>query len=162
MSTYTKIRFLLGLGAIFVFVYMLNGMPCLGDANEIDSRISNIHMFQNNSKLPASSNEINLRQSLVIPKLLDSELEKINIWGVFPSSMFEKVESIGRRHILTNTNKEEKGRHYIVKEGDSLWSIAVEKLGDGSRYKEISNLNADVLKNDHDLTIGMQLSLPDK
>ena len=135
-------------------------MPCLGDANEIDSRISNIHMFQNNSKLPASSNEINLRQSLVIPKLLDSELEKINIWGVFPSSMFEKVESIGRRHISADKNKA-KGVQYVVKEGDSLWSIAAEQLGNGSRYNEISKLNTDVLKNDHDLSIGMRLSLPD-
>jgi LysM repeat protein len=160
MSTYTKIRFLLGLGAIFVFVYMLDGLPCLGDANELDGRISSIRMFQNNSKLPASSHEISLGQSLVVPKLIASELDKINIWGVFPSSMFEKVESIGRRHISTD-KEEAKGVQYVVKEGDSLWSIAAEQLGNGSRYKEISKLNANVLKNDHDLTIGMQLSLPD-
>jgi nucleoid-associated protein YgaU len=74
--------------------------------------------------------------------------------------MFEEVESIGRRHITTD-KQQAKGRQYVVKEGDSLWSIASEKLGNGSRYKEISKLNTDVLKNDHDLTIGMQLSLPD-
>jgi len=160
MTTYTKIRFLLGLGAIFILVYLLNGLPCLGDANEQDGTDSSIRMLQNNSILPASSDENSLRQSLVVPKLSETELDKV-IWGLFPSSMFEEVESIGRRHILTDKN-EEKGKHYVVKEGDSLWSIAVEKLGDGSRYKEISKLNADILKNDHDLSIGMKLSLPDK
>jgi nucleoid-associated protein YgaU len=156
MTTYTKIRFLLGLGAIFAFVYLLNGMPCLGDANELNGTESNIRMLRNNSILPASYDEDSLGQSLVVPKLSESELDKV-IWGVFPRSMFEEVESIGRRHILTD-----KGKHYVVKEGDSLWSIAAEKLGDPSRYKEISKLNTDVLKNDHDLTIGMRLSLPDK
>ena len=160
MTTYTKIRFLLGLGAIFVFVYLLNGMPCLGDANEPNGTENSIRMLQNNSILPASYDKNSLGQSLVVPKLSESELDKV-IWGVFPRSMFEQVESIGKRHILTDKNVE-KGKHCVVKEGDSLWSIAAEKLGDPNRYKEISKLNADVLKNDHDLTIGMRLSLPDK
>ena len=99
MGSYTKIRLLLGLAAIFVFVYMLNGLPCLGDANEVDGRTSSIHIFQNNSELSRAPHEISLGQSLVIPKLIASELDKINIWSIFPSSMFEKVESIGRRHI---------------------------------------------------------------
>jgi hypothetical protein len=159
MSTYTKIRFLLGLVTIFVFVYMLDGLPCLGDANELDGKATNKWISQNNTILPTSSNKISLRQSLVVPKLLDSELEKINIWGVFPPSMFEEVKSIGRRHI--SADKKVKGVRYVVKEGDSLWNIAAEKLGNGSRYNEISKLNTDVLKNDHDLTIGMRLSLPD-
>lgn len=159
MSTYTKIRLLIGLVAIFVFVYMLNGLPCLGDANELNSNLSSIRMLQNNSMLSEISDEISIEKHLVVPKLSISELDKINIWGVFPRSIFEEVESIGRRHILTDKD-EEKGRHYVVKDGDSLWSIAAEKLGAGCKYKEISKLNADILKNDHDLTIGMRLSLP--
>jgi hypothetical protein len=161
MAAYTKIRLLLGLAAIFVFVYMLNGLPCLGDANELDGRTSSTHFFQNNSILPASSHEISLGQSLVVPKLISSELDKINIWGVFSSSMFEKVESIGRRHISTDNHKA-KGVQYIVREGDTLWKIAAKQLGNGSRYKEISKLNTDVLKDENDLTVGMRLSLPDK
>ena len=30
---------------------------------------------------------------------------------------------------------------YTVQRGQSLWSIAVDKLGDGARYREILNLN---------------------
>jgi hypothetical protein len=161
MASYIKIRLLLGLAAIFVFVYMLNGLPCFGDANEADGRTSNIRFFRNNSTLPASTHETNLGQSLVVPKLLASELDKINIWGIFPSSLFEKVESIGRRHI-SDDNHEAKGVQYVVREGDTLWKIAADQLGNGSRYKEISKLNANVLKNENDLTIGMRLSLPDR
>ncbi|MGB2866735.1 MAG: LysM peptidoglycan-binding domain-containing protein [Sedimentisphaerales bacterium] len=157
MGSYTKIRLLLGLAAIFVFVYMLNGLPCFGDANEVDGIASSIRIFQNNSELPASPHEISLGQSLVIPKLIASELDKINIYGIFPSSMFEKVESIGRRHISADSHK---ANQYIVREGDSLWSIAGKQLGNGSRYKEISKLNADVLEDENDLTLGMRLSLP--
>jgi nucleoid-associated protein YgaU len=73
--------------------------------------------------------------------------------------LFEKVESIGRRHIPADNQK---ANQYIVREGDSLWSIAAEQLGNGSRYKEISKLNAKVLKDENDLTIGMRLSLPDR
>ena len=158
MTTYTKIRLLLGLGAIFVFVYLLDGLPCLGDANELNGKVSSIHMLRNNSILPTSSDEIDIEKSLVIPKLLYSELEKINIWGIFPGSMFEEVESIGRRHISAD---EATDSQYVVKEGDTLWNIAAEKLGNGSRYKEISKLNTDVLEDENDLTIGMKLSLPD-
>jgi len=161
MGSYTKIRLLLGLAAIFVFVYMLDGLPCFGDANEIDGGASGIRFFRNNSELPASPHEISLGQNLVVPKLLASELDKINIAGIFPSSLFEKVESIGRRHISAD-NHEAKSVQYVVREGDSLWSIAGEKLGNPSRYKEISKLNANVLKNENDLTIGMRLSLPDR
>lgn len=159
MASYTKIRLLLGLAAIFVFVYMLDGLPCHGDANEVDGRTSSI-IFQNNSELSASSHEISLGQNLVIPKLITSELDKINIAGIFPISMFEKVKSIGKRHISTDSHQTKQSRQYIVREGDSLWSIAGEQLGNGSRYKEISKLNADVLENENDLTLGMRLSLP--
>ena len=161
MASYMKIRLLFGLAAIFVFVYMLDGLPCLGDANEAEGRTSSISIFRNNSKLPASSHEIRFGQSLVIPKLISSELDKINIAGLFPSSLFEKVESIGRRHFSPDKNKA-KGIQYVVREGDTLWNIAGDQLGNGSRYKEISELNADVLQDENDLTVGMRLSLPDR
>jgi len=159
MASYIKIRLLLGLAAIFVFVYMLNGLPCLGEANEVDGGTSSIRIFRNNSKLPASPHENSFGQSLVIPKLIASELDKVNILGIFPSSIFEKVESIGKRHISADSQQ---ANQYIVREGDTLWRIAAEQLGNGSRYKEISKLNADVLKDENDLTLGMRLSLPDR
>jgi len=159
MASNIKIRLLLGLVAIFVFAYMLNGLPCLGNANQGNGSADGTRTFQDNQKLLTSTHKISVEQSLVVPKLNASEFEKINIWGIFPSSMFEEVESIGRRHLSDNAEENQNGQ-YIVRDGDTLWRIAAKQLGDACRYKEISKLNADVLKNDNDLTIGMRLSLP--
>ena len=48
-------------------------------------------------------------------------------------------------------------REYTVQRGDSLWSIAAEQLGDGSRYTEIMELNG---LNSTEIHPGMQLKLP--
>jgi len=49
---------------------------------------------------------------------------------------------------------------YKVKPGQSLWSIAVEELGDGKRFREILNLNP-VLKGDPNrIRPGLELKLP--
>lgn len=159
MSSNIKIRLLLGLVAIFVFVYMLNGLPCLGKGDQSKKPANSIQTLRENQDLVASTLDINIEQSLVVPKLKASEFEKINIFGIFPSSMFEQVESIGRKHLSDDQN-ENQGKQYVVRNGDTLWRIAAEQLGDACRYKEISKLNTNVLKNDHDLSIGMRLNLP--
>ena len=54
-------------------------------------------------------------------------------------------------------------RYYTVKSGDSLWRIAKEQLGNGSRYQELYDLNAEALNHNPDnLRIGQKLLLPDK
>lgn len=50
---------------------------------------------------------------------------------------------------------------YTVKEGDSLWKIAVSILGNGNRYLDIIKMNKDQLRNENSLTPGMRLILPD-
>ncbi len=52
------------------------------------------------------------------------------------------------------------GDVYTVKRGDSLWSIAKKQLGDGTRYKEIYELNRDRIKNPSLIYPGQTLSLP--
>lgn len=47
---------------------------------------------------------------------------------------------------------------YTVKKGDSLWSIAKEKLGDGARYNEIAELNG--IKTPSKIQPGLVLILP--
>jgi nucleoid-associated protein YgaU len=44
--------------------------------------------------------------------------------------------------------------------GDSLWRIAAEQLGSGSRYSEIADLNADILDDEDSLAVGMRLKMP--
>ncbi|MFD6432809.1 N-acetylmuramoyl-L-alanine amidase [Streptomyces venezuelae] len=49
---------------------------------------------------------------------------------------------------------------YTVARGDTLWSIAATKLGDGARWREIADLNG--LKNPDDIRVGQTLKLPKK
>jgi len=47
-----------------------------------------------------------------------------------------------------------------VQEGDSLWRIAAEQLGEGSRYIEIAELNAGILDDEDSLVVGTRLRIP--
>ncbi len=49
---------------------------------------------------------------------------------------------------------------YIVQDGDTLWRIAAQQLGEGHRYKEIAELNAGLLKDENTLTVGTRLTMP--
>lgn len=51
---------------------------------------------------------------------------------------------------------------YTVKDGDSLWEIAAEQLGNGGRWKEIQKLNQSVLQDSIKVKSGMRLKLPRK
>jgi nucleoid-associated protein YgaU len=95
-------------------------------------------------------------------------------------SNFVKVDTIGQRHSTADAAKPTAAtsksaqttkvkvdntkpvRTYVVKEGDSLWEIASEQLGDGNRYKEIVKLNSDILSNEDDIQVDMKLKLPAK
>jgi len=114
-------------------------------------------IFQANRKLLGSPDEICIGQKLIIPPLPASAPDKSKTENVFPASIFEKVKSIGQRYLSSDGRK---GKQHIVREGDSLWKIAVEQLGDGSRYTEIAKLNADILDDEDTLSIGMRLKMP--
>jgi hypothetical protein len=49
---------------------------------------------------------------------------------------------------------------YTVSRGDTLWSIAASKLGDGNRWREIAQANG--LKDPDDISVGQKLTLPKK
>jgi len=116
-------------------------------------------IFEANRQLLKAIDEIYVGQKLMIPPLGSSEPDIDNTGGSFSSSIFEKVKSIGRR-LSTDTDKEKQGGQYVVHEGDNLWRIAEKQLGDGSRYEEISKLNANILKDEDSLVVGMLLKIP--
>lgn len=53
-----------------------------------------------------------------------------------------------------------KNSTYNVKSGDCLWNIAKKQLGDGSRWKEIYELNKDKIKNPNLIYSNQTLTLP--
>jgi nucleoid-associated protein YgaU len=71
--------------------------------------------------------------------------------STFADSILEKVKSIGKKKQTVP---------YVVRQDDSLWRIATEQLGDGSRYKEIKKLNANIIKDEKNLPVGMLLRMP--
>jgi len=127
---------------------------------EGNRRANVLRIFLANRKLLASPHKIRVGQKLVIPRLVSSPSDEIEIGNIFPDWMFEKVESIGRRHLSADNSAPERNRQYVVREGDSLWRVAAAQLGDPTRYKEISELNAGILEDEDTLLVGMLLKLP--
>ena len=117
------------------------------------NKLANINrIYQANKKLLKSVDDIFVGQKLVIPPISGSASSAGEGSSIFSSGLFERVKSIGR--------SSEKTRVYVVKDGDSLWTIAAEQLGQGVRYKEISKLNSDILPDEDSVRAGMRLRLP--
>jgi nucleoid-associated protein YgaU len=132
---------------------------------EGNKKVNIARIFEANRKLLKSPDELQIGQKLVIPPLQVASLqEKNKVVDVLSGTNFTKVESIGERHlILANgqrTEQRERSSWYVVREGDTLWRVAAEKLGNGSRYNEIAKLNAGVLDSEDSLTVGMRLRIP--
>jgi nucleoid-associated protein YgaU len=127
-----------------------------------NKRANVLRIFLANSKFLTSPHKIRVGQKLVIPRLPSSESGRSSIASVLPGRMFEKVDSIGMRHLSPENAEPKSIREYVVREGDNLWSVAAAQLGDPTRYKEICRLNAGRLKDQDALSVDMRLYLPDK
>jgi hypothetical protein len=66
---------------------------------EGNRRVNVQRIFVANKKLLESPDEIYPGQKLIIPSLRALVRDKNGMDNIFPESMFEKVESIGRRHL---------------------------------------------------------------
>ena len=131
--------------------------------DEGNKKINITRIFEANRTLLKLPDEIYVGQKLTIPGLPTSATDKRDNGGVFSGTLFEKVKSIGRKLASSDPPKATRARRnkqYVVREGDSLWRIAVEQLGDGTRYKELNELNADILGNEDYLAVGMRLRIP--
>jgi nucleoid-associated protein YgaU len=127
---------------------------------EGNKKASITRIFEANKNLLKSPDEIYSGQRLTIPALLALSADNNKTAGIFSSTIFEKVKSIGQKHLSIDSPKPKQSGEYVVREGDNLWRIAAEQLGNGSRYKAISELNADILKDEDNLVVGMRLKLP--
>lgn len=66
---------------------------------EGNRRANVMKIFESNRKLLKSPDKIYPGQKLVIPSLWASGLDGETIDRIFPESMFERVESVGKRHL---------------------------------------------------------------
>lgn len=126
------------------------------------NKISNItRIFEANRKLLRSIHEIYVGQKIIIPPLPTSTSDKTTKPAdTLPRTIIEKVKSIGRKHLPADRQQAKQTGWYVVREGDNLWKIAAEQLGAGSRYGEISKLNADILDDEDYVVAGTRLKMP--
>jgi nucleoid-associated protein YgaU len=124
------------------------------------NKLANLtRIFEVNRSTMKSPDELYVGQKLVIPALPTAAKTP----AVLSGPQFVKVESIGaRRTAETGGEKVQGARVYVVKEGDTLWKIAQQCLGDGNRYDEIAKLNAGTIADEDTLDVGMSLKLPAK
>jgi nucleoid-associated protein YgaU len=116
-----------------------------------NKKINIDRIFEANKNLLKSPDEIFVGQKLTIPPLVNLETETKETGSTFADSILEKVKSIGKKKQTVP---------YVVRQGDCLWRIATEQLGDGSRYKEIKKLNANIIKDEKDIPVGALLRMP--
>ncbi|MHC4076221.1 MAG: LysM peptidoglycan-binding domain-containing protein, partial [Planctomycetota bacterium] len=116
-------------------------------------------IFKANRQLK-SPDEIYTGQKLVIPALANSSNKKKGVTNAFAGTRFQKVGSVGNRHVYQNSRDARKKGVYVVRQDDNLWEIAARKLGNGSRYSEIAKLNRDILADEDYLAVGMRLKMP--
>lgn len=64
--------------------------------------------------------------------------------------------------LAVQTSSERPTVTHEVTQGESLWSIAEQHLGDGSRYTEILDLNRDSIPSSNWISPGQNLQLPDE
>jgi nucleoid-associated protein YgaU len=125
-----------------------------------NKKINVDRIFEANRSILKSPDEVYVGQKLTIPPPTTLEKEKKETERSFADTILEKVKSIGARHLSTNSDDALQTVPYIVRQDDNLWRIASKQLGNGSRYKEISKINANIIKNENDLEVGMLLRIP--
>lgn len=63
-------------------------------------------------------------------------------------------------HIPVKDGDSKQFEDYIVKKGDTLYGIAIKKLKNAQRWKELAEINKDVVRNPKKIIPGMKLRIP--
>lgn len=125
-----------------------------------NKKVNIARIFEANRMVLKSPDQIYPGQKLLIPPPQPSGQDKSRVAGVFSAELFEKVKSVGAKHLSTPITQKMQNRTYVVQEYDSLWQIAVEQLGSGARYTEIAELNTDIINDEDTLAVGTRLKMP--
>ena len=123
-------------------------------------RVNIDRIYKANGKYLKSPDTLYVGQKLVIPPLTAEDNDSDSGALKLAEGMFEKVKSIGARHLGADKEQSKQDKIYVVREGDSLWKIAERELGNGSRFSDITELNARMLGDEDSLVVGMRLRIP--
>jgi len=133
---------------------------------EIGKKQSTIDMvFQANSKILDSPDDIYEGQKLFIPSLDDAKKHPTKNDSATAKKSDNPLTKFTKafKNVL-GKSKKSSSLHmtYVVKDNDNLWQIAYRRLGDGSRWTEIQKINNAILKGSNVVDPGMRLKIPQK
>jgi hypothetical protein len=74
--------------------------------------------------------------------------------------MWKNYRACVAHRIKKHPNRLATGDRYKVKNGDTLWRIAVYRFGSGDRWREIYEVNREVIKNVDAILPGTELIMP--
>jgi nucleoid-associated protein YgaU len=177
---------MLGLVFIFIIAFLINGLPNLrGDRNNNELTANMVSLQNEPPGLAAKERKARTVFNRVEPvkkpplkvQISPTDKQSLRFETALPGSTSaanrtDKTIEIKRTSApvlsgpittpkrVSKTVKSALPKIYIVREGDSLWRIAAEWLGDGSRYSEIAKLNAGILEDEDSLVVGMRLKMP--
>lgn len=115
-------------------------------------------LYEANKSVLKSPDRVCVGDKLVIPPDVLSGTSNQVVRAPDPSqTLISKFSNVLER--VGNDNSKSISE-YVVQEGDSLWAIAKDKLGDGNRYADILRLNKDTLKSADEVAAGIRLKLP--
>ncbi|HOQ04946.1 MAG TPA: LysM peptidoglycan-binding domain-containing protein [Anaerohalosphaeraceae bacterium] len=116
-------------------------------------------LYQANQHILTSPDSLRIGDKLIIPPL-DKGIANT---GQTSSPKPEKVLLEKFKNVLEPASSERTSTRYIeyvVQPGDRLWTIALQYLGDGNRYREIVQLNRDQISDPENLPAGIRLKIP--
>jgi len=94
-------------------------------------------------------------QQIFVP-VFDTDVSMTTSERIAPA----KVEKTGDAKAAATTATATGSRVHVVKDGESLWKIAKVELGNGDRWKEIYEMNRDVLAKPEAVHKGQRLRIP--
>lgn len=122
-------------------------------------------IFQANSGILDSPDDIKVGQKLIIPSL-DQEQEPVSrkdsATAKKTSGPIDKLTKAVKNVFSKNRKSSPLHVTYVVKDADSLWQIASRRLGNGSRWREIQKINKSILNGSKVVAPGMKLKMPQK
>ncbi|MBW8036542.1 MAG: LysM peptidoglycan-binding domain-containing protein [Planctomycetes bacterium] len=115
-------------------------------------------IFEANKDIMNTPDHISVGQKLRIPAL-NPPPNTVARNTMESTGMFDKVKGTFNK-MVNRPSEKKQAKLYLVKEGDSLWSIADKVLSDGTRFVDILKLNRNIIPDGESLSIGLRLKLP--
>jgi nucleoid-associated protein YgaU len=115
-------------------------------------------IYEANSSVMKSPNDLKVGAKLTLPVVSDGSSDLERLASAAPG-VFEKIAN-GTNNVAQLSSTVKNYVTYSVTKGDTLSEIATKKLNDGKRWKEIFEINKNILKSPDKLREGMNLRLP--